>query len=93
MSRGKKVGHVKPQVTIKDDMMTPYYISMDENQFTVQMENSTLPLGYYSTLEGAIKRIAKYKLLDNLNQSTVDLTDFLKAYDNVLNQINNRIPV
>ena len=93
MSRGKKVGHVKPQVTIKDDMMTPYYVSMDENQFTVQMENSTLPLGYYSTLEGAVKRIAKYKLLDNLNQSTVDLTDFLKAYDNVLTQINNRIPV
>ena len=93
MSRGKKAGHVKPQVTIKDDMMTPYYVSMDENQFTVQMENSTLPLGYYSTLEGAVKRIAKYKLLDNLNQSTVDLTDFLKAYDNVLTQINNRIPV
>ncbi len=93
MSRGKKVGHVKPQATIKDDMITPYYISMDENQLTVQVEGSTLPLGYYSTLEAAIKRIAKYKLLDNLNQSTVDLTDFLKAYDNVLNQINNRIPV
>ena len=93
MSRGKKVGHVKPQVTIKDDMMTPYYVSMDENQFTVQMENSTLPLGYYSTLEGAVKRIVKYKVLDNLNQSTVDLSDFLKAYDNVLTQINNRIPV
>lgn len=93
MSRGKKVGHVKAQVTIKDDMITPYYVSMDENQFTIQMENSTLPLGYYSTLEGAIKRIAKYKLVENLNQSTVDLTDFLKAYDNVLNQINNRIPV
>lgn len=93
MARGKKVGHVKPQVTIKDDMMTPYYVSMDENQFTIQQEGSTLPLGYYSTLEGAIKRIAKYKLVENLNQSTVDLTDFLKAYDNVLNQINNRIPV
>ena len=93
MSRGKKVGHVKAQVTIQDDMIAPYYVSMDENQFTIQMENSTLPLGYYSTLEGAIKRIAKYKLVENLNQSTVDLTDFLKAYDNVLNQINNRIPV
>ena len=93
MARGKKVGHVKPQVTIKDDMIAPYYVSMDENQFTVQQEGSTLPLGYYSTLEGAIKRIAKYKLVENLNQSTVDLTDFLKAYDNVLTQINNRIPV
>jgi hypothetical protein len=93
MARGKKVGHVKPQVTIKDDMITPYYVSMDENQFTVQMEGSTLPLGYYSTLEGAIKRIAKYKLVENLNQSTTDLTGFLKAYDNVLTQINNRIPV
>lgn len=93
MSRGKKVGHVKAQVTIKDDMIAPYYVSMDENQFTVQMEGSTLPLGYYSTLEVALKRIAKYKLVENLNQSTVDLTDFLKAYNNVLNQINNRIPV
>ena len=93
MARGKKVGHVKPQVTIKDEMITPYYVSMDENQFTIQQEGSTLPLGYYSTLEGAIKRIAKYKLVENLNQSTVDLTDFLKAYDNVLTQINNRITV
>jgi hypothetical protein len=93
MARGKKVGHVKPQVTIKDDSITPYYINMDENQFTVQMEGSTLPLGYYSRLEGAVKRIAKYKVLENLNQSTVDLTDFLKAYDKVLTQINDRIPV
>jgi hypothetical protein len=93
MARGKKVGHVKPQVTIKDEMISPYWVSMDENQFTVLQEGSTLPLGYYSTLEGAIKRIAKYKLVENLNQSTVDLTDFLKAYDNVLTQINNRIPV
>lgn len=93
MARGKKVGHVKPQVTIKDEMLSPYWVSMDENQFTIQQEGSTLPLGYYSTLEGAIKRIAKYKLVENLNQSTVDLTDFLKAYDNVLTQINNRIPV
>jgi hypothetical protein len=93
MARGKKVGHVKPQVTIKDDSITPYYISMDENQFTVQVEGSTLPLGYYSRLDGAVKRIAKYKVLENLNQSTVDLTDFLKAYDKVLTQINDRIPV
>lgn len=93
MARGKKVGHVKPQVTIKDEMISPYWVSMDENQFTVLQEGSTLPLGYYSTLEGAIKRIAKYKLVENLNQSTVDLMDFLKAYDNVLTQINNRIPV
>ena len=93
MTRGKKVGHVKPQVTIKDEMISPYWVSMDENQFTVLQEGSTLPLGYYSTLEGAIKRIAKYKLVENLNQSTTDLTGFLKAYDNVLTQINNRIPV
>lgn len=93
MARGKKVGHVKPQVTIKDELMSPYYVSMDENQFTVQIEGSTLPLGYYSKLEGAVKRIARYKVLENLNQSTVDLTDFLKAYDKVLTQINDRIPV
>ena len=30
MARGKKAGHVKPQVTIKDDMLSPYWISMDE---------------------------------------------------------------
>jgi hypothetical protein len=74
-------------------MINPYYVSVDENQFTVQIEGSTLPLGYFSTLEVAIKRIAKYKLVENLNQSTVDLNSFLKAYDTVLNQINNRIPV
>jgi len=93
MARGKKVGHVKPQVTIKDELMSPYYVSMDENQFTVQIEGSTLPLGYYSKLEAAVKRIARYKVLENLNQSTVDLTDFLKAYDNVLTKLNDRIPV
>lgn len=93
MTRGKKVGHVKPQITIKDEMINPYYVSVDENQFTVQIEGSTLPLGYYSTLEVAIKRIAKYKLVENLNQSTVDLNSFLKAYDTILSQINNRIPV
>ena len=93
MARGKKVGHVKPQVTVKDDMLAPYFISMDETQYTLMIEGSTLPLGYYSSLEGAIKRAARYLKVESLNQQTVGLTDFLKAYDNVITQLNNRIPV
>ena len=93
MARGKKAGHIKPQVTIKDEMLAPYYISMDETQYTLMIEGSTLPLGYYSNLEGAIKRAARYLTVESLNQQTIDLTDFLKAYDNVITQLNNRIPV
>ena len=93
MARGKKAGHVKPQVTIKDDMLTPYFISMDETQYTLMIEGSTLPVGYYGTLEGAIKKAARYKTIENLNQQTVGLSEFLRAYNNVLSQLNNRITV
>ena len=93
MARGKKAGHVKPQVTIKDETLEPYYVSMDESQFTVMIEGSTLPLGYYGKLENALLKIARYKTLDGLNQTSVDLNGFLSSYEATVNKISNRIPL
>lgn len=88
--RGKKTGHVKSQVTIKDEMMTPYYLSMDENQYTLMVEGSTLPLGYYASFERALKRIARYKTLESLTQQSVDLNTFMSEYKNITEKLTNK---
>lgn len=91
MSRGKKAGHVKAQVTIKDSVLAPYYVVLDEGQYTLMTEDSTLPLGYFATLQAALNRLARYRAVADMNQQTVSLSAFLDRYEKITTQITEQI--
>lgn len=93
MARGKKPGFVKSQTTIKDELISPYYVTVDDIQFTLMVEGSTLPVGYFSSLEGALQKVARFNTVENLTGSNTDLRGFLSTYKEVLQNINTNLGV
>ena len=93
MARGKKAGHVKAQVTIKDEVLAPYYIVLDEGQYTLMTEDSTLPLGYYASLQSAMNRLIRYRNIGTMNQQTLTLNEFLTNYEALTSQILSKINI
>lgn len=88
MARGKQKGHQKTMTTIKDEVLEPYYITLDESQYTLMTEGSTLPIGYFSSLRGALGRMARLLTVNELDQKAVSMTEYLSTYDTILNRVN-----
>ena len=87
MARGKQKGHQKTMATIKDEVLAPYYITLDESQYTLMSEGSTLPIGYYSTLRGALGRMARLLTVNELDQKAVSMSEYLNTYDVIMNRV------
>jgi hypothetical protein len=91
MLKGKKKGFQKVEARISDETIAPYYITVEECQYTVMIEGSTIPQGYYGSLDGALRKIAHYKNLETINQSTVTLNEYLQSYKDTVNIISQAI--
>ena len=69
---------------ITDPILGNYVIDANENSFTLREikekkgKKTESTVGYFSTLEGAINKLIKAKLLNR--DSVVNLTDFIKMY-------------
>ena len=87
MARGKQKGHQKTMMTIKDEVLSPYYITLDEAQYTLMTEGSTLPIGYFSNLRGAMGRMARLLTVNELDQKAVSMTEYLSTYDTIMNKV------
>lgn len=85
--KGKKKGFQKVETRISDETIAPYFITVDESQYSVMLEGSTIPQGYYGSLDSAIRRIAHFKNLSNLDQTTVTLQEYLESYKQTVNTI------
>ena len=57
MARGRQKGQTKIMSKIKDKVITPYELWLEEDQIVLMDMNKNKPMGYYSSLEGAIKKI------------------------------------
>lgn len=88
MARGKQKGHQKTMITIKDEVLAPYYITLDESQYTLMSEGSTLPIGYFSSLRGAMSKLARLLTVKELDQKAVAMTEYLTCYENIMQRIN-----
>jgi len=87
MAKGKSKGHQKTVTTIKDEVLAPYYITLDESQYTLMSEGSTLPIGYFSSLRGALSRMTRLLTVNELNQKSVSVSEYLTTYDNIMNKV------
>ena len=88
MARGKQKGHQKTMMTIKDEVLSPYYITLDESQYTLMTEGSTLPVGYFSNLSNALRRVSRLLTVNESNQGTVNLSEFISRYEEVTQKVN-----
>lgn len=79
----------KSSVKITDELFGDYYLSRDENQFSLMREGFTAPVGYYSSLGGALKKIARIRSIQD-TPDQVTMQEYINAYDTISNKIINK---
>jgi len=70
---------------IKDPIIAPYEIQVEEDQFVLVDTKKDKPLGYYSDLESAIKRVSRMSLANQKEDYT--LAGFVESFNNIKNQL------
>ena len=83
--RGRQKGQTKRMSVIKDPVIAPYEIQVEEDQFVLIDTNKNKPLGYYSSLETAITRVSRMGLANAKEDYT--LAGFIESYNNIKEKI------
>ena len=83
--RGRQKGQTKRMSMIKDPIIAPYQIQVEEDQFVLIDTEKDKPLGYYSDLEHAILRVSRMSLANAKEEYT--LTGFIESFNNIKNKL------
>ena len=89
MAKGRQKGQTKIMSKIKDKVITPYELWLEEDQIVLMDMNKNKPMGYYSSLEGAIKKISNLSLISK--QQDYTLAGFIESYNNIANKLTSTI--
>ena len=87
MAKGRQKGQTKIMSKIKDEVLGPYELWLEEDQVVLMDINKDKAIGYYGSLEAAIRRISKLSLVSQ--QKDYTLTGFIESYNNIVNKITN----
>ena len=87
--RGRQKGQTKRMSIIKDPIITPYEIWVEEDQYVLVDTSKNKPLGYYSDLTNAIQKISRLGLANAKEEYT--LAGFIESFNNIKNKLTNSI--
>ena len=85
MAKGRQKGQTKIMSKIKDEVISPYELWLEEDQIVLMDINKDKAIGYYGSLEAAIRRISKLSLVSQ--QKDYTLTGFIESYNNIVNKL------
>jgi hypothetical protein len=71
--------------TIKDPIIAPYEIQVEEDQYVLVDTEKDKPLGYYTNLESAIRRVSRMSLANAKDDYT--LVGFIESYNKIKNKL------
>ena len=83
--RGRQKGQTKRMSMIKDPIIAPYEIQVEEDQYVLVDTEKDKPLGYYSDLNAAIKRVSRMSLANRKEDYT--LAGFIESFNNITNKL------
>ena len=89
MAKGRQKGQTKIMSKIKDEVIAPYELWLEEDQIVLMDMNKNKPMGYYSSLEGAIRKISNLSLVSK--QQDYTLAGFIESYNNIANKLTSTI--
>ena len=87
--RGRQKGQTKRMSKIKDPVIAPYEIWVEEDQYVLVDTAKDKPVGYYSNMANAISKISRLGLANQKEEFT--LAGFIESYNNIKNQLTNSI--
>ena len=83
--RGRQKGQTKRMSVIKDPVIAPYEIQVEEDQYVLVDTEKDKPLGYYSDLSNAVQKISRLGLANHKEDYT--LAGFIESYNNIKNKL------
>ena len=83
--RGRQKGQTKRMSMIKDPVIDPYEIQVEEDQYVLVDTEKDKPLGYYSNLEQVIKKVSRMSLANQKEDYT--LAGFIESFNNIKNKL------
>ena len=83
--RGRQKGQTKRMSKIKDPVIAPYEIWVEEDQFVLVDTEKDKPLGYFSDLSSAVHKVSRVSLANQKDDYT--LTGFIESYNNIKDRL------
>ena len=91
MAKGRQKGQTKIMSKIKDKIIAPYELWLEEDQIVLIDTNKNKPLSYHGSLENAVKRISYLSVFSKEKDYT--LTGFIESYKNIVEQLTSKIKI
>ena len=91
MARGRQKGQTKLISKIKDSVLEPYELWLEEDQIVLMDTNRDKALSYHGNLEHAIKRISYLSVVSKEEDYT--LTGFIESYKNIVKQLTSKFKI
>ena len=91
MGRGRQKGQTKIVSKIKDSILNPYELWLEEDQIVLVDSIKEKPLSYHGNLEHAVKKISYLSVVSQEKDYT--LTGFIESYKNIVNQITKKFKI
>tara|TARA_Y100000592_G_scaffold9189_1_gene12818 strand:- start:320 stop:595 length:276 start_codon:yes stop_codon:yes gene_type:complete len=91
MGKGRQKGQTKIMSKIKDSILEPYELWLEEDQIVLVDTSRDKTLSYHGSLEHAIKRISYLSLVSPKEDYT--LTGFIESYRNIINQLTSKFKI
>ena len=91
MNRGRQKGQTKIVSKIKDSVLNPYELHLEEDQIVLVDTNRDKALSYHGNLEHAIKRISYLSVVSKEEDYT--LTGFIESYRNIIEQLTQKFKI
>ena len=86
--KGRQKGQTKRMSIIKDKAITPYEIHIDDEQYILVDSIKQKPMGYFTELNGIIKKITQMNIVSK--NETFTLKEFLTEYNNIKNELTQQ---
>ena len=87
--RGRQKGQTKRMSVIKDPIIAPYEIQVEEDQYVLIDTEKDNPLGYYSDITIAIQKLSRLGLANAKEEYT--LAGFIESFNNIKNKLTKSI--
>ena len=91
MGRGRQKGQTKIVSKIKDDVLKPYELWLEEDQIVLVDAVKEKSLSYHGNLEHAIKKVSYLSVVSKEEDYT--LTGFVESYKNIVEQLTSKFKV
>ena len=91
MGRGRQKGQTKIVSKIKDSVLNPYELHLEEDQIVLIDTSKDKTLSYHGDLEHAIKKVSYLSLVSREEDYT--LTGFIESYKNIVKQLTSKFKI